>query len=73
MATFKAQIFGVRNDPSTNIATKLALLQSHCFENCLCSCDLDTSGQSYKHFTIIIYYPRVIIWGVFKSGTTLES
>ena len=24
------------------------------------------SGQSYKHFTIVI-------WGIFKSGTTLES
>ena len=23
------------------------------------------SGQSYKHFTIVI-------WGIFKSGTTLE-
>ena len=30
-------------------------------------------GQSYKHFTIIIYDPRVVIWGIFKSGTTLES
>ena len=29
-----------------------------------------TNGQSYKHFTIIIYIPRVIIWSVFKSGTT---
>ena len=31
------------------------------------------SGQSYKHFMIVIYNPRVIIWGVFKSGTSLES
>ena len=31
------------------------------------------SGQSYKHFTIVIYDPRVVIWGVFKSVTTLES
>ena len=30
-----------------------------------------TYGQSYQHFTIIIYDPRVVIWGVFKSGTTL--
>ena len=34
---------------------------------------IDTSGQSYKHFTIVIYDPRVVIWGIFKSGTTLES
>ena len=26
-----------------------------------------------KHFTIVIYDSRVVIWGVFKSGTTLES
>ena len=32
-----------------------------------------TSGQSYKHFTLVIYDSRVVIWGIFKSGTTLES
>ena len=32
-----------------------------------------SSGQSYKQFTIIIYNSRAIIWGNFKSGTTLES
>ena len=26
-----------------------------------------------KHFTIVIYDSRVVIWGVFKSGMTLES
>ena len=31
------------------------------------------SGQSYKQFTLIIYKFRVVIWGIFKSGTTLES
>ena len=31
-----------------------------------------TSDQSYKHFTIVNYDSRVIIWGIFKSGTTLE-
>ena len=31
------------------------------------------SGQSYKQFTIVIYDSRVVIWGNFKSGTTLES
>ena len=35
--------------------------------------DIGSCGQSYKHFTIVIYDPRVIIWGVFKSGMTLES
>ena len=30
-------------------------------------------GRSYKHFTIVIYNPRVVIWSVFKSGTTPES
>ena len=29
--------------------------------------DPQTSGQSYKHSTIVIYDPRVVIWGVFKS------
>ena len=28
----------------------------------------DTSGQSYKHFTIVNYDSRVITWGIFKSG-----
>ena len=30
-------------------------------------------GQSYKQFTIVIYDSRVVIWGNFKSNTTLES
>ena len=30
-------------------------------------------GQSYKHFTLVIYDSRVVIWGIFQSGTTLES
>ena len=35
----------------------------------------DFSGQSYKQITltIVIYESRVVIWGIFKSGTTLES
>ena len=36
-------------------------------------CTFETSGQSYKQFTIVIYDSRVVIWGNFKSGTTLES
>ena len=34
---------------------------------------LVSSGQSYKHFMLVIYDPRVVIWGIFKSGTTLVS
>ena len=30
-------------------------------------------GQSYKGSTIVNYGSRVIIWGIFKPGTTLES
>ena len=30
-------------------------------------------GQSYKQFTLVIYDSTVVIWGIFKSGTTLES
>ena len=32
-----------------------------------------TSGQSYNHFMIVNYDSSVIIWGIFKSGTTLEA
>ena len=32
-----------------------------------------TSGQSYKQFSVVIYESRVVIWGIFMSGTTLES
>ena len=32
-----------------------------------------TSGQPYKLFMLVIYKFRVVIWGIFKSGTTLES
>ena len=31
------------------------------------------SGQSYKASTIVIYDSRVVTWGIFKSGMTLES
>ena len=30
-------------------------------------------GQSYKQFTLVIYDSTVVIWGILKSGTTLES
>ena len=32
-----------------------------------------TSGQSYKGSTIVNYDSRVVIWGIFQSGMTLES
>ena len=32
----------------------------------------ETSGQSYKHFTLVNYNSGVIIWGIFQSGMTLE-
>ena len=32
-----------------------------------------TSGQSYETFMLINYDSRVLIWGIFQSGTTLES
>ena len=35
--------------------------------------DIDFCSQSYKQFTLVIYESRVVIWGRFKSGTTLES
>ena len=31
-----------------------------------------TSRKSYKTFTLVNYDSRVVIWGIFKSGTTLE-
>ena len=31
------------------------------------------SGQSYKGSTIVNYDSRVVTWGIFKSGMTLES
>ena len=32
-----------------------------------------TSGQCCKHFMLVNYDSRVVIWGIFQSGTTLES
>ena len=29
------------------------------------------SGQSYKYFMLVNYDSRVVIWGIFLSGTTL--
>ena len=33
----------------------------------------EACGQSYKHFTLVIYDSSVVIWGIFKSATPLES
>ena len=33
----------------------------------------EACGQSYKASTIVIYNSRVVTWGIFKSGMTLES
>ena len=30
-------------------------------------------GQYYKTFTLVNYNSKVIIWGILKSGTNLES
>ena len=35
--------------------------------------NLTICGQSYKHFMLVNYDSRVAIWGIFQSGTTLES
>ena len=35
--------------------------------------DHPISGQPYKASMIVNYNSRVVIWGIFKSGTTLES
>ena len=34
---------------------------------------IEIRGQYNKQFTLIIYDSRVVIWGIFKLGTTLES
>ena len=28
-------------------------------------------GQSYKHFTLVKYDFKVVIWDIFQSGTTI--
>ena len=36
-------------------------------------CDIASSGKSYICSTIVNFYSRVVIWGIFKSGMTLQS
>ena len=54
----------------------------YCVDECSCTLNSNLptawrrlqeviSGQSYKQFTLVIYDSRVVIWGIFKSGTTL--
>ena len=43
------------------------------FLRCLETIDSVNCGQSYKQLMLVIYDSRVIIWGIFKSGMTLES
>ena len=49
---------------------------SHCFFSTLGMKVLqqepqfENSGQSYNHFTIVNYDSSVVIWGIFKSGTS---
>ena len=44
------------------------IVHGQILKNNLAICD-----QSYKHFTIVNYDSRAVTWGIFKSGTTLES
>ena len=47
----------------TNFCTKVAQI----FDDFL------ISDQSYKGSTIVNYNARVVIWGILKSGMTLEA
>ena len=51
--------------PGSNPGHNIAL---HCGKD-----QKEASGQSYKHFTLLNYDSRVVIGGIFQSGTTLES
>ena len=54
-----------------SITARLTFYQFYLFRfSCFTSAEL-TSGQSYKQFMLVIYESRVVIWGIFKSGTTL--
>ena len=82
MTGFEPRTSGLGSDRSTNWATTTAQIKKAyqqdqktkpnlskakvCWNNALC-------GQSYKQFTLVIYNSTVVIWDIFKSGTTLES
>ena len=57
-------VFGSDHSDATSVQCKLCLI--NVFSD-------QTSGQSYKHFTLVNFNSRVILWGIFQSGTTLES
>ena len=66
--TWKQPSFAAAANFSAKTAQKhiLSLSKSNLYDSDIC-------GQSYKAYTIVIYDSTVIIWGIFKSGTTLES
>ena len=71
----------------TSDATKIRVLYSvisnficalpiNCNINCVGKTKIkkkEADGKSYKGSMIVNYDSRVVIWGNFKSGTTLES
>ena len=75
-----AMIGGEANDQYMRVPDSFPIHPSR-FKPCLwlgnfllqsSDCMLETSGQSYKHFTLVNYDSRVVIWGIFQSGMTLE-
>ena len=50
----------------------MVLLKTTCLVDCICQRTL-TSGQSYKHFTLVNYDSRVIPDWKIPHITTLES
>ena len=72
--------FSYKSSPNIR-KTVLAILLSITFKYILCVLIKQlwekfystSSGQSYKASMIVNYDSRVVIWGIFKSGTTLES
>ena len=87
MTGFEPQTSGIESNRSTSWATTTALwlfpftylVTPHIFVVIFLSIPAFTektdgfSGQSYKQFTLVVYESRVVIRGIFKSGTTLES
>ena len=57
----------------TFVTTLVIMDSSHNYQFVQLLQNQNTSGQSYKHFTLVNYDSRVVIWGIFQSGTTLES
>ena len=53
--------------------SKYFISAQHVYATLKFAFDIESSGQSYKGSTIVNYDSRVVIWGIFKSGMTLES